>query len=419
MLRLVSRITITQVTTTPEWPVRNETFIFNFINEVDINSSWANLTDTCKVTLPKKVIVYDQYGTAVNLVGKSLLGDSTVNPLMLRGDKIKVELGYMYPTPTNPEIKELNTCFDGYITRINPRIPIVIWCEDRMYQLKQIKVKDYVYSNLVYNVQDMIQEMLLQQPETKDIVIVTGSSIGEKIETNINDEFRTQDDTISSVLMRLKKEAHLNSYFRKVEQSDGTFKDELRCSGIVYFPSDRVKSAFSFQRNIISDSLEYRRLDDIKIGAKCYSLNKSEVNNGTNKNGSPKTKRERLEEFAGEKDGDLMTLYFWDIEKEAKKHFNTPKPTIAQQKSILKILGERELRKFRYTGFFGSFTTFGLPKVKHGDEVEIMDAILPERDGTYLVKGVHTNFGMGGFRQDIELHLKLSEFTTREINNGL
>ena len=403
MLRLVSRITITQVTVTEQWPVRNETFIFNFVNDVEIESSWANLTDTCKIILPKKVKVFDQYGTSVNLVGKSLLGDANTNPIMLRGDKIKVELGYVYPTASNPEVKELNTCFEGYITRINPRIPIVLWCEDRMYQLKQIKVINKVYSNLVYSVQDMIQEMLLQQPETKDIVLITGSSIGEKIETNINDEFRTQDDTIASVLSRLKKEAHLNSYFRKVKQSDGTFADELRCSGIVYFPSDRVKSVFSFQKNIISDSLEYRRQDDIKMGAKCYSLNKVEIGNGTNKNGTPKVKHKRLETFVGEKDGDLRTLFFWDIQTEKE----------------LKVLGERELRKFYYTGFFGSFETFGIPKVKHGDEVLIEDAILPERNGSYLVKGVHTNFGMNGFRQNIELHLKLSVFTQQQIDQGL
>jgi hypothetical protein len=239
----------------------------------------------------------------------------------------------------------------------------------------------------------MIQEMLLQQDSTKDITLVTGSSIGEKIETNINAEFRTQDDTIGSVLTRLRKEARLYSYFRG---------NELRCSGIVYYPSDRLVRNFAFQKNIISDNLIFKRVEDIKLGANCYSLNKVNAG-GTNKNGSPKIRQKRLSTFVGEKDGEIRTLYFWDIKTEAE----------------LKVLGNRELRKFYYTGYTGSFVTFGLPSVKHGDEVVIIDNILPERDGSYLVKGVKKSFGVNGFRQEIELHLKLSVFTKEQIAQGL
>lgn len=393
MLRLISKITINQVTTTSQWPVRDKTYILKFVNEIEINSTWQNLTDTCKIIMPKKVYVFDENGKKINWLGQSTIGSDATVPLMLRGDKIKVELGYNYPTADNPETIETNVCFEGYISKINPRLPIQIECEDRMWQLKQIKTPNKVYSNLIYTVQDMIQEMLLQQESTKDIQLITGSNIGQKIETNINAEFRTQDDTIASVLHRLRTEAKLNSYFRG---------NELRCSGIVYFPSDREVKRFSFQKNIISDDLEFRRVEDIKLGAKCYSINKKELIT-TNKNGKQKTKNERLETFVGEKDGELRTLYFWDVKTEKE----------------LKELGNRELRKFYYTGFFGRFETFGLPKVKHGDEVVIEDNILPERNGSYLVKGVKTTFGQSGFRQEVELHLKLSVYTTQEILNGL
>lgn len=409
MLRLLSKITITQVTVTPQWPVRNKTFIVKFVNEIEINSSWQNLTDTCKIVMPKKVYVADENGKRVNWLGQSAIGSDTTVPLMLRGDKITIELGYNYPTVNNPEVIETNVLFDGFITRINPRLPIEIHCEDRMYQLKQLKLNNKVYSNKLYSVQDMIQEMLLQFPQTKDIKLITGSSIGQKIETNINDEFRTQDDTIASVLERLRKEARLNSYFRG---------NELRCSGIVYFPADREVKRFSFQKNIISDDLEFRRVEDIKLGAKCYSVNKTDTFS-TNVNKSNKTKRKRLETFVGQKDGELRTLFINDVNITAAKYYNVTTPTDAQMITILQILGERELRKFYYTGFFGKFSTFGLPKVKHGDEIAIEDNILPERNGSYLCKGVRTSFGQGGFRQDIELHLKLSVFTQVQIANGL
>jgi hypothetical protein len=401
MHRLISKITITQVPST-SYPTRDEVFILRFVNNIEIASSWQNLTDTCKITLPKKVYLNDGEGNKINWFGKSIIGSDDSVPVILRGDKIRIELGYNYPTADLEEVEEMNICFDGYITKINPKMPITLECEDRMWQLKQIKTPNKVFLNTEYSVQSMVREMLDAQDSTKDITLITGSLIGQKIETNINAEFRTQDDTIGSVLSRLKKEARLNSYFRNVLQQDGTYKSELRCSGIVYYPSDRETKVFGFQKNIISDDLEFKRVEDIKLGATCYSINKIELTT-TNKNGNKKTKHQRLETFVGEPDGELRTLYFWDI----------------QTVDELKELGKRELRKFYYTGFSGKFTTFGLPKVKHGDEVVLIDDILPERNGSYLVKAVRTTFGQEGFRQEIELHLKLSEFTADEIANGL
>lgn len=392
MHRLLSEITINQVPST-SYPTRNKTFVLKFVNDIQIHSTWQNLTDTCRIVLPKKVYVKDQFGKSVNWLWQSTIGSDSTPPLILRGDKINIQLGYNYPTKTLSEVIEMNTEFDGFVSEINPRLPITLECEDRMFQLKQIKTPNKAYSNKTYTVQSMIQEMLNAQTSTSDIKLVTGSTQGEAIETNINDIFRTQDDTIGSVLMRLRKEARLFSYFRG---------NELRCSGIVYYPSDRVQRVFAFQKNIISDNLQFKRVEDIKLGAKCYSLNKVNTTS-TNKNGRAKVKTARLEVFVGEKEGEIRTLYFWDI----------------KDVTTLAVLGNRELRKFYYTGYNGSFVTFGLPTVKHGDEVVIEDAVLPERNGSYLVKGVKKSFGMNGFRQEVELHLKLSVFSQTQIANGL
>ena len=138
------------------------------------------------------------------------------------------------------------------------------------------------------------------------------------------------------------------------------------------------------------------------MGAKVYSINKKELA-ATNESGRKKSKRERLEVFVGSRDGEIRTLYFYNVESESK----------------LKELGKQELRKFMYTGYSGTFTTFGLPSVRHGDEVKIKDSKMPERDGGYLVKGVKKNFGVDGFRQEISLHLKLDQFTVEERDAGL
>jgi hypothetical protein len=394
MLRLISKFTITQVAT-ESYPDRNEVYTFNFVNSCTINSSWQNLTDTAKLVFPKKIYFVNSQGKKVMWDGKNTSGTgNNLPPLILRGDKIKIELGYIYPTAENPETVELNEEFNGYISKISSKIPIQIECEDMMFILKQKKLTNKVYKASEYDVQKMVREMLDSFPETKGITLVTGTATSQTISTKIGD-FRTMEDSIGSVLDRLKKDARIYSWFRG---------NELRCSGLVYYPSDRVEHNFVFQQNIINgDGLEYKRVDDIVLGAKAYSINKTELS-ATNESGRKKSKRERLETFVGERTGEIRTLYFYGVETEAK----------------LKALAEQELRKFYYTGYTGDFLTFGLPSVKHGDEAKLKNTLLPEMNGGYLIKGVEKMFGVEtAYRQRIILHLKLDQFDTATINAGL
>ena len=45
--------------------------------------------------------------------------------------------------------------------------------------------------------------------------------------------------------------------------------------------------------------------------------------------------------------------------------------------------------------------------MNHGDQVTLVDSVLPERNGTYLVRSVTTNFGLRGYRQRVELDIRL------------
>ena len=44
---------------------------------------------------------------------------------------------------------------------------------------------------------------------------------------------------------------------------------------------------------------------------------------------------------------------------------------------------QAKLDQYHYEGFRGSFTTFGIPYVRLGDNIDILDAVLPERNGRY------------------------------------
>ena len=94
ILRLISNITISQLT---KWngQDRSEKFTMNFVNEVEIESTWANQTDTAKITLPKNVYFVNSQGKKVTWSDKNIISGTT-SPILMRGDKIDISLGYIY-----------------------------------------------------------------------------------------------------------------------------------------------------------------------------------------------------------------------------------------------------------------------------------------------------------------------------------
>jgi hypothetical protein len=215
--------------------------------------------------------------------------------------------------------------------------------------------------------------------------------------------FRILNETVAQVLARIRKDYHFESYFR------GT---ELRCGSLVYIESEAQTQTFQFQQNIIGDELEYQRKDDVTLSAIAYSVNKNSFTT-TTKDGHAKTKRERLEalviykngnfissvksagqkaDFAPNTEGERRTLYFWNVTDPVQ----------------LVNLAVAELQKYYYSGFKGKFTTFGLPFVRQGDNVKILDPVLPERNGLYKVKSVKYKMGINGIRQEVELDYQIS-----------
>jgi len=57
----------------------------------------------------------------------------------------------------------------------------------------------------------------------------------------------------------------------------------------------------------------------------------------------------------------------------------------------------------------GSITVFGLPFVRKGDAIKLYDPKNKERDNkSFLIKSVRYEFGMQGYRQQIELGIQIS-----------
>jgi hypothetical protein len=410
MLRPIIEITIEQQPTT-NLPSRNKTYVFNFSHDVNISSSWSNLTDTCKITLPKNITIKDINGNKYSLkdsnrfiVGRN---ETNQNAFVLRGDKIKVVAGYIWKDKRGSEQQMRNEIFKGYITKVVPKTPFEIECEDEMWILKQTYAVNKTYVGK--NVNEILTDM------------ITLAKLPYQVNTaNSNEDYgtlRIENMTIAQVLELMRKEYKIESYFRN---------DELRASPLVYYPNDNIipPVVFKFQKNIITDNLEYTRTDDVKIGIKAYSVSKEELKT-TTFDGVNKRRKKRIEIFVTKDEqgkvvvqdlsssisstinngtyGDVVSLYF----------------NVETKEELTKI-ATAKLNKLYYEGYHGKFTTFGLPFVKHGYQVKLEDNKLPERNGTYFVKSVNYTFNDGGYRQEIELHYRVDGILTiDDLSKGL
>lgn len=398
MLVLKSFVKITQQPS-DEYPTRKDVFTFDFINNFELNSSWLNLTDTGKLILPKKVYIKNKQGKAVTWFGKDLISNPNEVPILLRGDKIEISLGYEYYEGADKKT-ELNKIFEGYISNIINRMPIELDLEDNMWLLKQVQAPNKTYNT---SLEEIIKDLLTYVPNQP--FTYKDKLNGEPIVTTFG-TFTTQNETIAQVLDRLQKDFRFESYFRG---------NELRCGSIVYYPEDRETKLFKFQYNVISDTLQYKRVDDVKIGVYVNTF-ETTVLKTKNKDGSNKVSTKKVKKFGYYKKGVLT------IVDDKPNLFDGEVRTIngmAMPADKLNDYVTKELNRVTWNGWRGSFVGFGLPKVKHGDAVNIVDNILPERNGTYMVKQVVTTFGMEGFRQEIHLDLRIDTLSQSQINSGL
>ncbi len=240
----------------------------------------------------------------------------------------------------------LKTVFKGYLKDISATVPVTLFCEDNMYLLKKTKIQRS-YSQITLN--QLLQDILPSGIHYKAVDVSLG-------------KFRINNASVAKVLQEIKTTYGLLSYF----------KNDVLYSGLAYWTDDRKEASFAFQRNIIQNRLQYKRKDDVRIKIKAISILPD---------------NSRIEAELGDDDGDLRTFHYYNLDKKALEH----------------IVAE-EIEKLKYTGYYGSFTTFGEPMMQIGDIAHIVDNQYPERQGKFLIKQVIRQFGVKtGYRQRILL----------------
>lgn len=393
MLLPVCRIVISQVNNSVLGK-RDKTFTFDFCQDLMIEDSVDFVSGSGTLTLPRNVYFINENGVKQSWTNKNIVSGTQTTPLVIRGDKISISLGYIYRDAVNAEkyITDVQERFSGFISLVNNDSPITFEIEGFSYYLKQTQLgnKEYLKKD-GYNLEKMLSEML-------GIVNAKyGYNLKLRIDNTVTEigDYRTVDNpTLMIVLDELKTEYGINSFF------DG---EELVIGIPRYYPKNRVNHVFHFQKNIIEKNLNYNRSDDIRIGIKVVSIIE-ELTGKVKANGKPRAKRKKIEGFAGDTDGDIRTLHFNNVS------------TVRELETIAKKM----LPKLKFEGFKGTFETFGLPYVKKGDTVALLDDVITERKGRYTVKSVKPVLSPSkGLKQIIEIDLRLDTLTQLEQNSAI
>lgn len=313
---------------------------FPYCCEVEIVSDIDSLTDTCRITLPRMHSMGDK--TKVFDLTKIALGD---DPILKRKDPVTVKFGYD---------GKLTPVFIGFVKNIKPGTPVTIECEDYMMLLKEQPVTKAFSSGTT------LKQLL-------DAVLPSGIKY-VAIDVTIGD-WRISKLSAARILEELKSKMGLFFYFRLIKE--GNAVTPVLYAGWAFNVDNRIEDEFEFGRNIIDASnLVYKRKEDIRLKLKVISISAD---------------NKKTEYEIGDEDGEVRTVHYYKLDT-----------------ATMKARAEKDLERFKYTGYQGSFETFGEPSVRPCDIANITgDKYHPS--GKYLIKKVTKRCGVSaGIKQTIE-----------------
>lgn len=327
MMRMVCRVDVRRKWEDEDGRPMRRQWDIGMVHRVHITGDNTTLQDTCTIDLPRNA----------RWVGSERI------PLR-RGDEVRVWLGYD---------GELKLRFIGYIQDVGANTPTRLTVVDTMFVLRQrtAKKKTYVRAKLKEVLEDqMPKEVRWEVPHEVEI-----------------GTYRVTATTVAGLLEDLKKNYGVESV---MVIEDG----EAKMLSYTVYPGMRRKAMVVEEgKNLISDSLVYRRREDVQVKVEGISIQSD---------GS------RISYEEGE--GELHTIHRYGL-------------TLAQ----LKVAVKDEMERLKWNGLSGRFETFGEPVVGRLDVVEVRKQHVDP--GRYQVKGVDVEFGMGGYRQRVELGRLITE----------
>ncbi len=314
-----------------------KTLSFTALNHCEIEKSIYILGSKAKIKIP----------ASARLIIQGRPTDSVQTAKQFaRGDKISICLGY------NDDLQEE---FNGFIYRINYITPLEIECEGYEFLLRSaLDKKTWASTNLkqvveyICNVKGITLSDKVPDVQMTNYVIPTGKSRLE-------------------ALQELKEKYGLTAYF----------VDNCLYIGLAYTP-DLGSVKYTIGVNTIKDDqLKYRYGDDVQLKIKAIGINKDNT---------------KLEAEVGDHDGQLRTLFFYNI----------------TSKEALKKLANQEIQKYKYSGYEGKITGFLQPYCQPGMKVILSDPKYSEKSGTFYIISTRVEFGRSGARRIVEIDIKLN-----------
>ena len=263
-----------------------------------------------------------------------------------RGDRVAVKFGY----------KETGLVdeFCGWLQRIaTDGGDIKLFCEDDLFTFRR----------------DLPNEVLKKVPLSELLAhIIKGVGRDYKVNCSYSwtyAKFVINDATGYDVLKKVQEECGADIYLQ-----DGTLH--------VHPPGEvtGTERRYDFALNIEEADLTYWRAEDKKVRVVVKAL----MPDG-------KVKEMEFGSTGGEK-------------VEVKSH--------AADDASMKARGDAEVRRRSFDGYDGSITTWLVPQCVPGDTATLHDADYPNKDGTYYVRAVTTDFSEDGGVRKVELGFRLS-----------
>lgn len=329
---------------------------FSRCTSIQIEKSVQNLTSTAKIELPREFRnALDesdkQKNRTINMERRSILD------FIRKGDGIKIRFGYD---------GEYNLEFVGYITKISADTPLIIECEDEMYQLKKAKrYSGYFKSG---NLKEILEAVLPENFQKRYFL---------EYDANYNvGKWKIENSTPYEVLQQLKEKTFIRSWFSRAEGDEYAKRLNIGMTAD-FFTRDLKTHKLNFSQNI-------RRGSDIKFindknDTKLFLTVKSKQNNG-----------KILEGTAGEKG---------ETEESVEMPPNIDKATLQDM--------AKKIHKGRVTNRLeGSINTWCYPIVQPGDAVDIVRPFYPDKhqDGRYFVEGVTINVNASdGIKRNVKI----------------
>jgi hypothetical protein len=329
--------------------------VLDFVHEVKITSTWQKFTDTCVITLPRKILI-------------TQAGISTPLPELISvGDPVTVAYGYD---------GTLRQEFTGFVSSLKPGTPFQLECEDAMWLFKRGTLnkawRDVTLHQLLAYV---LEAYGLDYPIQELGTLHLG-------------KYTIKQATGAQVFDSLKKQFGISCFFR-----NGT----LVAGDPYQAGKTAARHQYAFRANIISTedlaftnaadvALHFRGISYLKNGKKIEVDEYGAVKNGTFKVAKGTVKANVTGLGAGVDKGELRTITAVNLNE-------------AQLRAYVRA----EAARLRYDGFRGGFTGFGLPACEHGDVAVISDPDYPERRGEYYIDSVTKTFGVGGSRRQVKI----------------